>query len=137
MINAFGLCRTIATAHEDLIGAEMLKHERLANFPKSRSRNSVINHNTQSRIGTSPARKDKIDALWLDRAKKIRKFLEANVGATTTEVVDGIGEDRSTTCAWLMKMRSNPKYGIRHAKGLRFAKKYTYWRAEDTPQFKG
>lgn len=130
MINAFGLCRSLATAHEDLIGFEILKHEKQANRSQPRNRNVVRNHDTKSCQGTTANRRAAMDRKWLDRAKKLREFLAHHPGASMVEIMDGLGEGKNTTQAWLFKMRANPQYGIAYLKGIRAINQYSYWLAK-------
>lgn len=137
MINAFGLCRSLATAHEGLIGIEMLKHERRLGIATTSKKRALGNYKTGSYDGFTPDRRARIDQEWLDRAKILREFLENHPGATMVEIIAGIGEDKHTVQSWLLKMRAKPKYGIKGKKHHKAKSQFIYWRAEDTLPFEG
>jgi len=120
MINAFGICRHLATKHEAAISAAMI----------------AANIKVKSGFGggVTVARKKKLEEMWHHRAETLRGYLAINPGATGRDVKLGLDLSQSMHDAWMQRIRPNAKeYGIGVEKCNK-TKKFYYWRLEDGPE---
>lgn len=126
MINAFGVCRSIATRHEAMIAQRMQAEARQLRKPDLPARPSKFGNS-----GTSPERDAQTHMRWLEIADRIRAFLETKPAATTVDVRDHLGVNTSNACAWMTKMRMNQDLFAIKARWNTRTKRWHYWRAED------
>ena len=127
MINAFGVCRSIATKHEEMIGQKMLEMAMAEKpSPALPQRSSKFGN-----VGTNEAAAEASLQRWFEIAGMIRDFLKDNPGASTVDIREALGINRSTVSSWTTKMRMNQEqFGIT-ARVVRRTKLYAYWRSED------
>jgi hypothetical protein len=94
MINAFNLCRSLATKHEDAIGAAILL--------KVRSGRPAIERREAQNCSSKKAR---YYPVWEARGKKVLAYVKKHPGCDAQKMARDFGMRTKSLSIWLEKMR--------------------------------
>ena len=126
IVNAFGCCRALAAKNEAAIAQLMHKTskvEKLESMPARPSRFGDAGYNKNQ--------SDQMHRRWIEIAEMIRAYLKDHKGASTVDIRLALGVNKTTSSAWMTKMRMNQEmFGVT-VKVSKETKRYAYWRTED------